>query len=163
MYSFPRLINFFLLHPNNFKFTTYYFRRYPLYKPLKILLELVILDDSCVPRDETQDKALNEIEKWVLQAGRLSPISALERNGRVIRGEICWRLARRKNRGHPSQLRLIEKGTKNALDAMKTMKRDGQYAYMMKTAYVVSGSYDLWSSFPAIFTRIRSHTTSAQK
>ena len=138
MYCFPRLINFFLLHPNNFKFTTYYFRRYPLYKPLKILLELVILDDSCVPRDETQDKALNEIEKWVLQAGRLSPISALERNGRVIRGEICWRLARRKSRGHPSQLRLIEKGTKNALDAMKTMKRDGQYAYMMKTAYVVS-------------------------
>lgn len=113
-------------------------RRYPLYKPLKILLELVILDDSCIPRDETQDIALNEIEKWVLQAGRLSPISALERYGRVIRGEICWRLARQKSRGHPSQIRLIEKGTKNSLDAMKTMKRDGQYAYMMKTAYVVS-------------------------
>lgn len=110
------------------------------------MLELVILDDSCVPRDETQDKALNEIEKWVLQAGRLSPISALERNGRVIRGEICWRLARRKSRGHPSQLRLIEKGTKNALDAMKTMKRDGQYAYMMKTAYVVSAIYDLMAN-----------------
>ena len=114
--------------------------RYPLYKPLKILLELVILDDSCIPRDETQDMALNEIEKWVLQAGRLSPISALERYGRVIRGEICWRLARQKSRGHPSQIRLIEKGTKNSLDAMKTMKRDGQYAYMMKTAYVVSVS-----------------------
>ena len=134
---FSRLIYLFLLHPNNSN-SPFIFRRYPLYKPLKILLELVILDDSCVPRDETQDKALNEIEKWVLQAGRLSPISALERNGRVIRGEICWRLARRKSRGHASQLRLIEKGTKNALDAMKTMKRDGQYAYMMKTAYVVS-------------------------
>ena len=41
-------------------------------------------------------------------------------------------------------MRLIEKGTKNALNAMKTMKRDGQYAYMMKTAYVVSSTYDLW-------------------
>ena len=135
-------LTYFLFYHDPFlPFTIQFLRRYPLYKPLKILLELVILDDSCVPRDETQDKALNEIEKWVLQAGRLSPISALERNGRVIRGEICWRLARRKSRGHPSQLRLIEKGTKNALDAMKTMKRDGQYAYMMKTAYVVSAPY----------------------
>ena len=77
-------LTYFLSSPPRsiFPFTIQFLRRYPLYKPLKILLELVILDDSCVPRDETQDKALNEIEKWVLQAGRLSPISALERNGR---------------------------------------------------------------------------------
>lgn len=104
-----------------------------LYKPVVSLLQVATMDEMQVYHRKT----LEEIESWILKHGASCFSPAMQRDGYILVGELCWRISRRKSSSDEKRQQLAAMGVDLLNSALSIKGAGNADEFMMRKAQFI--------------------------